>query len=393
MHSFANTPDGQPRPMRTSDTAFTRDTMGRRVPGIIRSAIAGNPSYLPPQAAALEALAAALESNAALPAPSPDWPDAADWQGLFAPHAGETWLDAEWFFAEIYVYRLLLAAVRYDGLRIGDPFAFKKLEEADSPSLPDTILAGLSLRDRPIAERLSGLLHGSLWGNRMDLSLSVAASLGVQGADEDLIADDRAAVIAQLTGTPGGHVHVVADNAGTELALDLVLVDALLDCAEFVTLHLKHAPMFVSDAMSIDLQYMFNTVLQRPAHVEMDRLAHRLASAGAEQHRLTVTSLPVWNTPRFGWQLTPDLLEQFAAAKLVIFKGDLNYRRLVGDAVWPPATPFAQAVGYFPGPVLALRTLKSEPIAGLAEGAAEALDAEDPNWRLNGRRGVIQFKA
>jgi hypothetical protein len=262
MPSFATTPDGQPRPLRTGETAFTRDTMSRRVPGIIRSAISGNPAYLSPQRDALEALARALETDAPIPAPAPDWPDADDWAALYAPHAGATWLDAEWFFAEVYVYRLILAAVRYDGARIGDPFAFKKLEEADSPSLPDTLLSGLALRDRPLPDRLAGLLHGSLWGNRMDLSLSVAAGLGVQGADEDLIADDRAAAIAHLTGTPGGHVHVVADNAGTELALDLVLIDALLDCADRVTLHLKRAPMFVSDATPLDLQYLFNIVLQ-----------------------------------------------------------------------------------------------------------------------------------
>ena len=46
-------------------------------------------------------------------------------------------------------------------------------------------------------------------------------------------------------------------------------------------------------------------------------------------------------------------------------KGDLNYRRLVGDRLWPPTTPFADVTAYFPGPVAALRTLKSDVIVGL----------------------------
>jgi len=41
-----------------------------------------------------------------------------------------------------------------------------------------------------------------------------------------------------------------------------------------------------------------------------------------------------------------------------------------------------------PAPLLALRTLKSEPIVGVSAAAAGALDAADPSWRVNGRRAV-----
>jgi len=44
--------------------------------------------------------------------------------------------------------------------------------------------------------------------------------------------------------------------------------------------------------------------------------------------------------------------------------------------------------GYFPAPLLALRTLKSDPIAGLRAGLAAELDARDPHWRVNGQRGI-----
>ena len=77
----------------------------------------------------------------------------------------------------------------------------------------------------------------------------------------------------------------------------------------------------------------------------------------------------------------------------MIFKGDANYRRHVGDALWQPETPFAEVTAYFPAPLLALRTLKSDAIVGLPPGLAERLDGEDAHWRVNGRRGVAQFAA
>jgi hypothetical protein len=74
----------------------------------------------------------------------------------------------------------------------------------------------------------------------------------------------------------------------------------------------------------------------------------------------------------------------------VISKGDANYRRFLGDAHWPPTTPFEAIVEYFPAPLVALRALKSEVIAGLAPGQAEQLQQEDPDWMVDGLRGIVQ---
>ena len=82
---------------------------------------------------------------------------------------------------------------------------------------------------------------------------------------------------------------------------------------------------------------------------------------------------------------------ELGAARLVISKGDAHYRRAVGDALWAPETPFSRVTSYFPAPLLALRTLKSDPIVGLPGGVAERLDLEDPRWRVNGRRAVASL--
>jgi hypothetical protein len=88
-----------------------------------------------------------------------------------------------------------------------------------------------------------------------------------------------------------------------------------------------------------------------------------------------------------------DLRREFAAADLTLLKGDLNYRRLVGDRLWPPTTPFARPTAYFPGPVAALRTLKSDVITGLDPHTETTLvEAEGQRWRTSGAHALIQVR-
>ena len=86
-----------------------------------------------------------------------------------------------------------------------------------------------------------------------------------------------------------------------------------------------------------------------------------------------------------------DLRDDLSAADLVISKGDANYRRLLGDRHWPHDTPFADVVAYFPAPLVALRTLKSECVCGLPPGRSELVYETDPEWMINGRWGLVQF--
>jgi hypothetical protein len=88
--------------------------------------------------------------------------------------------------------------------------------------------------------------------------------------------------------------------------------------------------------------------------------------------------------------LPPRLASLFQRSRLAIIKGDANYRRMVGDALWPADTRLSSVAGFFPCPLLALRTLKSDPVVGLPAGLAEKLDVIDDQWRVNGRRGVLQ---
>jgi hypothetical protein len=46
--------------------------------------------------------------------------------------------------------------------------------------------------------------------------------------------------------------------------------------------------------------------------------------------------------------------------------------------------------GFLPTNLLALRTLKHDVVAGLADGQAEETAKRDPNWMVNGHWGLIQ---
>jgi hypothetical protein len=312
---------------------------------------------------------------------------------------GPGWLDAPFLSAESTFYHRLLSAVRYnaDGPWRGvDPFAF--LKNAELASAPLDGLADLSIVEA---------MHAALWGNQADLGFRIgvaatgkpgprsvaprpaqAAGSGVLGKADDLVVDETDAALAALT----GRVLLVADNAGRELLADLVLADHLLESgrAGEVAVHVKPMPYYVSDATTTDLVACLNRLTGGPSPAAA--LARRLRAAASEG-RFIVTTHEFYCAP-YGFERTPaDLAAQFAAASVVVFKGDLNYRRLVGDLRWPPTVPFGETVAHFPAPVVALRTLKSDVVVGLTGDAVSRLDAATPDWRVSGRYGLIQVRA
>lgn len=379
----------RPTPIRTdASNAFANNTMRVRVPAIIREIQTLNPDLPGPIQAALDQLHGEIAGNALIRPLSLPAPDLDDWVDDYAQHTGERWHETQWFFAETYTYRLIMEAVRW--WETGrDPFAPKKDEELNSETMWYTVESGLSLRALPVEQRLPALIVDALWGNRIDLSFAPALAHGAHWTDDDLLVGDHDAVAEYLL-RERGVVHIIHDNAGTELAMDLVLADTLLDgVADQVVLHLKMHPTFVSDATLHDLTHFLNLLASGARGEAEQALGRRLWDAFVAG-RLRFAPDLFWNSSRFLWQLPPRLETLLRDATLVIVKGDANYRRAVGDAIWPYHTPMSEVMTGFPAPTLFLRTLKSDPIAGLPAGLGEQLDAGDDQWRVNGRRGVIQ---
>jgi hypothetical protein len=225
------------------------------------------------------------------------------------------------------------------------------------------------------------------------LSYEVAAHLGRTGPAGDetanLLVDHSEQVWQQLCSGGGQHLIVIADNAGTELLMDLALIDLLLSegLVALVDLQLKPQPFFVSDAMPKDITAALQALTYGG---EAAAALRRRLQGHLQTRRLRLQTHWFYPTCLSYFRMPVDLQAELAAADLVIIKGDANYRRLLGDAHWPTTAPFEAITDYFPVPFVSLRTLKAEVIVGLAPGQAEQLQAEDPNWKINGRRGVIQ---
>lgn len=370
--------------------SFAHNTLKVRVHGILAETVAAN-DFPPEIRDALAALSAEIRHGIIRPLQE-DAPDAAFWRAAAAPYIGHSWLDVPWYWAETYFYRRILEATGYFQTK-SDPFAPIKRREWAADAAPATLVAFLATLPEDPEARFRRLLHASLWGNRTDLSYTVAAHLGATAEAsheaDNLLADDSAAVWRHLLARSGGRVALIADNAGTELLMDLALIDFLL-CAGLageVCLHVKGQPFFVSDAMSQDVADALDALTA--AGRSAQHLAYRLAGHITSGELRLVTSW-FYTSSLFYFQMPADLEADLARMHLVLLKGDVNYRRLLGDAAWPHTTPFAEIVRYFPAPLAALRTLKGEIIAGLAPGQAERIRAEDPDWLVNGRRGVIQ---
>jgi hypothetical protein len=378
-------PPFRPPPLRTDGTnVFARYSMRVRVPRIARDTLARNPDYPGAVKDAIERLAGDLEDDRPLPAPRAPAADVPGWLAAHAERAGDTWLRTEWFHAELAFYRELALRCRY--WETGrDPFAPAKEEELAGPRPWERLEAALAVGGTR-EQRLFALLDEVLWANRVDLSYAIAASRA--RVDGDLLVDDRAAAVARLA-VPGAQVALVADNTGTELALDLALAGALLeDPAGKVTVHLKLEPVFVSDAMPRDVWRLLARMRERGGAAKA--LADRVAAA-FDAGRFALAPDPFWSGPRFLWRAPAHVADALRSATIIVCKGDANYRRVIGDAMWPSTVTFAAACAYVGAPLVALRTMKSDALVGLPDDVCARLDAADPKWRVEGGRGVIQM--
>ena len=388
--------------------SFAHLTLTKRMPAIVQRVIDEN-DFPPSIVENLETLIQELPYGI-VRVLNDEGPDVPTWSRYLKPFVGKRWIEIPWLFAEVYFYRRIVEATHYflQGSFQGvDPYEYQKsrgLETAmDSiqelsarvNAWSDTQPHRDSTLDRT---SLIALLYFALWGNRADLSLwPINAEESEESRQEihleqtHILVDDTSLIADRVANFDGVRIDFIVDNAGFELVCDLCLADFLLasNAARIVYLHLKSHPTFVSDATIRDVHDTLE-VLATDEDGEVRSLAHRLQDHIA-QGRLLCREDLFWTAPLVFWEMPEELRSELAQSRLILSKGDANYRRCLGDRKWPFTTSFQDIVCYFPAPFVALRTLKSELAAGLQSDQVETLNHQDPQWLTNGQWGVIQF--
>ena len=378
-----------------------------------------------------------MASNAILqPLPDDGEADIKDYNQELSELTENTWLSVPWLFAECYLYRLM-----YTFFSTSTPF-WQKFDEFVTDKRK--ALVGSEKGAIELVKRFRGMLQAiaeneftdeatekaifeemiqiSLWGNATDLSLLTSLSVeelqsrqgkaARESSKANVLVDDSAQVWDLLRKNKStkstGEIHIVLDNAGFELLADLVLAGYLLESghATKIVLHGKRMPWFVSDVNPPDLTDLVDGFAAGTAYDNLDpsdktelqeagKYWQRLMQAG----RMEFHAEPFWTTAHaYGRMAVVDstLFLRLAQADLVIYKGDLNYRKLTYDGIWDKTTTFMEAIGPLATKqleskgtrTLALRTCKADVGVGLKQGQEEGLPKD---WTRTGKYALVSY--
>jgi len=340
--------------------------------------------------------------------------DTAYWNELVG-NGKESWFTSSWLLVECYFYRALHQSLEvskyFQTLDPFEPNKQKSLEQCQDAIDSLCFHTEKLLKTDPSEIGSSDLelfIQLCVWGNQVDLSLSAGTAMTsshigvlqhtVAANKINLLVDHTKEVVKLLQDLIQSQkpflIDVILDNAGYELLTDVCLCLLLLHISAHcsVRLHMKTRPWFVSDTVRKDVQLLKDCV--RGKSPGLCQKWEEIQGAG----RLKYTTHKFW-TYAAPYQelenLAPDLHAQLNKAQLVVFKGDLNYRKLVGDRDWKPTVPFSTALGSVfdrMPPVLALRTIKGGPIVGVEESVVEDVERRlGEVWLTSGECGVVQL--
>ena len=366
-----------------------------------------------------------------------------------------TWFKGPWLFTECYLYRRIREAMLLckSSLREYDPFEFSKKEShelnlksvyqlinglcpynyAEEQNDPDLLQRRfqISVEVRESINKKFIVLSTNfiqvnnkkalLWANKNDLSLSSGSDVSskthnlieILDSFKDKILCDHTESLwdyLQKLKTKKGkllrRIDIFLDNCSIELAADLIFCDLLLrnDFVDEIKLHGKAYSWFISDVTKDDFDTLIRQIKSSNS-IALNNFYKRISQYQSE-NKLTVDFYnPFWTSP-YSFDRMHQIVPNFYAdlnknSQLVVLKGDLNYRKLIGDLDWPFDTPLKTAVrGFLPASLLAVRTLKSDCVANLDTdlnrnerfaAVAKEFEIGKKKWMITGDFGLIQF--
>lgn len=366
-----------------SNESFAYYTIKQRLPKIVNDIIKVN-SLAKSQVIALESIIADIKLNKTVDIEI--FNDMfREMKQYFSKYAKQSWFEAPFFIVEMYFYYRILAAIDYPHCN-SDPFKKVKTGSLEKELLKVNMADELFTKSDSM---LHSLITQGLWSNNADLSQLKSDRAQIDSHDDRVLIDDRKAMIEYFK-VKRGRVDFIADNAGIELFSDILLALYLLknDIVGKVIFHLKKYPIFVSDATIEDFYDTLaflrdNSTLSNEL---LDSINSYLSSG-----KLVLGDAPFWAYPLHFFDFPAEIEDSLKGSDLLILKGDLNYRRFLGDKSWPYTAPIKSINSYNELDVLLIRTLKSEIMVNLTGDKVEELFHIDPDWLVNGNYGIIQF--
>ncbi|MEO0431616.1 MAG: ARMT1-like domain-containing protein [Cyanobacteria bacterium J06656_5] len=312
------------------------------------------------------------------------------WHNYLDQLTNLTWNDLSFFDLEFLFYHGLNSIAGYFDTGI-DVF-LQTRQRALTEAIPDLCKGVEKLSRLSGIDLLSATIRGALFANEADYSQLITSRSDANLWNDRVLLDESDKFISCLEQYPEkGDVHIIADNAGHELCWDLVMVDALLRLFKDirVIIHVKPWPMFVSDALSLDVEETLNRFMNKNLSESICLVGQRLRTA-IDCDRLQIQAEVDWGEPRHFNALDKTLGHTLSNAIGVISKGDLNYRRFVQDRQWPMDTPVEIATSGVPFKALALRVLKSDALVGIDPSISATAAATFDDWRTRGYFAVVQ---
>lgn len=326
-----------------------------------------------------------------------------------------TWFNTAWLYCECYMYRIIAQEFALTNhLKNYDPFEEQK-QAAFTDSLNsieslaaytmDLVQRAENLSIHETKEELFKFFKVNLWGNKCDLSLSAGADVSqssnpievLKSLDKDILINNTELawnVLRKNETKDRDTVDMILDNAGYELFTDFCLSVFMVSTklASKVRFYVKRYPWYISDVTTYDFHWSLD-YMQNSSNRSLQEFG-KLASNYLKDNIWTVEEELFWTGPYDFAEMKeqdPVLYAKLSDAKMAIFKGDLNYRKLLGDINWEYTTEFMEALrGFQPTNILSLRTVKSDVCVGLFPGVAEDLFRQDEKWMFTGQYGLIQ---
>ncbi|WP_044203231.1 damage-control phosphatase ARMT1 family protein [Flammeovirga sp. OC4] len=296
---------------------------------------------------------------------------------------GYRWDNAPFILVESYFYQKLLELTKQDGIQ-EDYFSFIKndFNERTFENMQKCYTEYQKLTKHNV-DNFGALLQLDLLGNKADLSQN--SDTYSHTSVSSILIDHSTEVYQKIQNSQ--QIDIILDNAGEELFADLILSHYLLTKANVreVVLHFKVIPYFVSDALISDFNFLIDSLKQKE---ELKDFAKEIEVL-VQNHKLTLKSHEYWSSSNDYKNIPNELNQTLAQSGLLIFKGDLNYRKLVGDYDYACTTKTKTLVNYLPTDCLMLRVLKSEVIVGLE--TSHIPSEKDNSWKYNGEYSLIEL--